>query len=233
MKGLILAGGRGTRLKELTTVVNKHLLPVWDRPMIHYPLSQVSEAGILECLIVTNPQHVDQMYRLLGDSYRGTKLSYAVQSNPTGGIADAVAVSEGFVRGDDLLVVLGDNLFIPYVDVKPGLPDGNAHIWGKEVEHPEQYGVIEMNGRVVEKPNAPISHLAQTGIYLYPPDVFEKIRSIKPSQRGELEVTDLNNLYADQKRLTVHEYEGDWIDAGTSPEELLKATLLAKEKLDG
>lgn len=245
MVGVLLCGGRGTRLKDLTKVVNKHLLPVFDRPMCYYPLQTLYEAGIRDCLIVTNPSHVGQFHELLGDSWWNKdndnvddldmKLSYAVQNKPTGGIADAIGLAEGFAQGEDIMVCLGDNIFIGDPRIKG---DGfGAQIWVSHVEDPTQYGVVTFEEsdfgnlvkKVVEKPKEIVSPWAQTGLYFYPDDVFDKIKNLKPSERGELEVTDLNNLYAKEGRLYANIFDGEWIDSGTNSDELLRASQLVKK----
>lgn len=238
MRGVVLAGGRGTRLKELTRVVNKHLLPVYNRPMIYYPLQILAANKIREVMIVTNPQHVSQLHDLLGTQWGGQYgdqllLSYAVQTNPTGGIADAISLAQGFAKGGPITVVLGDNIF-KGVEIAEVAEPSLAQIYVKRVRNPQQYGVVEMLDnihvrRVVEKPANPVSDYAQTGLYVYGNSVFDKINLLSPSERGELEVTDLNNLYANEHKLVAEEVSGPWIDAGTSADELLRASHIARE----
>ncbi|MDP3999866.1 MAG: sugar phosphate nucleotidyltransferase [bacterium] len=232
MKGLILAGGRATRLRPLTYVTNKHLLPVYQKPMIYYSLEAMRRAGVQDVLITTNPEHAGDFINLLrsGADF-GLRLSYEIQDDSVGGIAQAIGLAESFTGSDKLLVLLGDNIFTHdlsgAVKVFERRPKG-AMIFGKEVEHPEHYGVIELrdDGRVksiVEKPKRPKGNLAQTGVYLYDNRVFDFARKLKPSDRGELEVTDLNNVYVKEGTMKVEVMDGYWIDAGTSADELLAA----------
>src|SRR3989338_7022391 len=203
MKGMILAGGHATRLRPLTWVTNKHLLPIFDRPMIYYPLQAMSEAGIKDVLLVTNPEHAGHFMNLLGTGEEfGLHLEYKIQKTP-GGLADAVSLAEGFADGSPLLVVLGDNIFD--YDLKPAIErflhqGSGARVFAKFHPSPNQYGVVEVSddGKVIsieEKPQVPRSNYAQIGVYMYYPDVFDLIKTLKPSARGELEITDLNNLY--------------------------------------
>ena len=211
MKGVILAGGLATRLRPLTLVTNKHLLPVYNKPMIYYPLEAMVKAGVKEVLITSSPEASGQFAGLLkGGEDFGLTLYYAVQKNPKGGMADAIALAEDFVKGETLLVLLGDNIFSynlrESVERFHKRGDG-ATIFGvhKDTES-RQYGVVEVDasGKVLsieEKPEQPKSDIAQTGIYMYDAHVFEHIRSLTPSARGELEVTDLNSRYKDQGNL--------------------------------
>lgn len=240
MKGLILAGGLATRLRPLTWVTNKHLLPIYDKPMIYYPITSMVKAGIKEVLISSSPDHAGDFANLLKDgSEFGLRFYYAVQQNPKGGIANAIALAEEFARGNQLLVILGDNIF--NTDLKPsveklGKKEKGAIIYGvKMPTESRQYGVIEIDtsGRVLsieEKPEHPKSNIAQTGIYMYDQRVFEFIRQLKPSARGELEVTDLNNFYVKEGSLECELLDW-WIDAGTSHDELLHANNLVAEKI--
>jgi glucose-1-phosphate thymidylyltransferase len=231
VKGLILAGGRATRLRPLTHVTNKHLLPVYKKPMIFYSLEAMARAGVEEVLITTNPEHAGDFINLLrsGADF-GLKLSYEIQDDSVGGIAQAIGLAESFAGADKLLVLLGDNIFThdlsravkAFEKRKKG-----AMIFGKEVEHPEHYGVIELNGdrvvSIVEKPKRPKGNLAQTGVYFYDDRVFDFVKRQKPSGRGELEVTDLNSFYVKEGTMIVEVMDGYWIDAGTSADELLAA----------
>jgi len=232
MQGLILAGGLATRLRPLTFVTNKHLLPVYNKPMIYYPVEAMQKAGVKEVLLTTSGEHVAQFANLLksGDEF-GMRLYYAVQQNPKGGIADAIALAEEFTHDEPLMVILGDNIFNvdlkPIVDAFEKKQEGAVIFGVKTNENLSQYGIIEIDehGTVLsieEKPEKPKSNIAQIGIYLYDHHVFDYIRTLKPSARGELEVTDLNNLYLSKKQLTCHAIDW-WIDAGTSFDELLKA----------
>jgi len=232
MKGLVLAGGLATRLRPLTLVTNKHLLPIYNKPMIYYSLEAFQKAGIKEVLLTTSGDHVGHFANLLksGDDF-GLRLYYAIQQNPKGGIADAISLGKEFVHGDSLLVLLGDNIFThplaPVVSEFDKKKKG-AVVFGVHADtKSRQYGVIEMDtsGKVLsieEKPEHPKSDIAQTGIYMYDSTVFDVIRTLKPSGRGELEVTDLNNYYLNEGTLR-SEIIDWWVDAGTSYDELLWA----------
>lgn len=239
MKGLILAGGLATRLRPLTLVTNKHLLPVYNKPMIYYPLESMVRAGIKEVLLSSSPDHAGQFASLLkdGDVF-GLRIYFTVQSKP-GGIAQAIALAEDFAKNNNLLVLLGDGIFGYSLksDVKKfEEKNKGAVVFGMRMNSGfEQYGIIEVrdkNGKVVsieEKPKNPKSNIAQTGVYIYDKTVFEKIKSLKPSARGELEVTDLNNLYLKEGNLNCKVLDW-WIDAGTSYDELLRANNLVAQK---
>lgn len=240
MKGVILAGGLATRLRPLTQITNKHLLPIYNRPMIYYPLQAMQRAGIKEVLLTSSPDHAGDFANLLGAGEEfGLRLYYAVQKNPKGGIANAIALAEEFVTNDKVLVILGDNIF--NFNLKPIVEkfmkkEKGAIVFGVEMStSSKQYGVIERSndGRVLsieEKPESPKSNVAQGGIYMYDERVFDFIRKLKPSERGELEVTDLNNFYLKEGTLDC-EILPWWIDAGTSYDELLRANILAAEKI--
>ena len=241
MKGMILAGGLATRLKPLTLVTNKHLLPVYNKPMIFYAIESMLKAGIKEVLLSTSPDQIGNFANLLKDGQEfGIKLYYAIQQNPKGGIANAIALAEEFVKSDKLLVILGDNIFsankLKSAVEKFSRIEKGALIFGvKMPTDSKQYGVIEVDteGRILSiegKPEHPKSDIAQTGIYLYDSRVFDFIRKLKPSTRGELEVTDLNNYYLKEKTLTCELLDW-WIDAGTSYDELLRANNLVAEKV--
>ncbi|MEK7523194.1 MAG: sugar phosphate nucleotidyltransferase [Patescibacteria group bacterium] len=241
MKGLILAGGLATRLRPLTWVTNKHLLPIYNKPMIYYPLESLAKAGIKEILISSSPDHAGQFESLLknGEEF-GVKLDYSVQENPKGGIANAISLAEKFSNGEKIAVILGDNIF--NYDLKPTVDkfnkkDRGAIIFGIKMPEMESkhYGVIEIDsqGKVIsieEKPKNPKSNIAQTGVYFYDNRVFDFIRQQKPSGRGELEVTDLNNFYLKEGTLECDLLDW-WIDAGTSHDELLRANNLVAEKV--
>jgi len=223
MKGVVLAGGLGSRLLPLTRITNKHLLPVFDRPMIFYPIQALINAGITDILIVTGGQHAGDFLRLLGNGREfGLKhLNYAYQEGE-GGIAAALALGEHFSDGDKLCIILGDNLIegtiAPAVERFRRQRRG-ARIVLKEVPDAERFGVAELDrGRVVsieEKPRRPKSDYAVTGLYLYDARVFDVIRTLKPSTRGELEITDVNNWYLARGELWCEVLEGWWSDAGT------------------
>lgn len=240
MKGIILAGGLATRLRPLTWVTNKHLLPIYNKPMIFYPILAMKKAGITDVLISTSPDHAGDFAELLKDgSEFGMKFYYSIQSNPKGGIANAIGLAENYAKGEKILVILGDNIFSYNLekDVKEfSKTKKGALIYGVKMDtKAKQYGVIELdkNNNVLsieEKPEKPKSDIAQIGIYMYDERVFDFIRKLKPSARGELEVTDLNNLYLQEKTLSCKIIDW-WIDAGTSHDELLRANNLAAEKI--
>lgn len=232
MKGVILAGGLATRLRPLTLVTNKHLLPIYNKPMIYFPLEAMVAAGIKEVLITSSPDHSGHFANLLkaGEDF-GLRLYYAVQQNPKGGIAEAIALAEEFSHGEPILVLLGDNIFNfnlrKAVEKYNKKGEGGMIFAVKKDTQSRQYGVVEVdkNGKVLsieEKPQHPKSDLAQTGIYIYDHKVFEYIKKLKPSGRGELEVTDLNNFYLKDGQLTCEVIDW-WVDAGTSFDELLAA----------
>ncbi len=241
MKGLILAGGLATRLRPLTWVTNKHLLPIYNKPMIFYPIQALVKAGIKEILISTSPDHAGQFAELLKSGKEfGVKFYYSIQENPKGGIANAIGLAKEFAEGSKIAVVLGDNIF--GYDLRPAIEkfkkkDKGAKVFGVRLPNMQSknYGVIEMNekGEVIsieEKPEKPKSDIAQVGIYFYDNRVFDFVKKLKPSARGELEVTDLNNLYLKEKTLECELIDW-WIDAGTSHDELLRANNLAAEKI--
>ncbi len=235
IKGIILAGGFGTRLRPLTRVTNKHLLPVYDRPMILYPLATLRQGGIEEILIVSGREHAPQFRKFLGtgENY-GVKISYARQ-NGAGGIADALRLAEEFAEGGKTAVILGDNLFTDdfsaeirrFRDTEEG-----AKVFLREVQDPHRFGIAEVRDDKItgieEKPEHPKSRYAVVGLYLYGPDVFEKIKTLAPSARGELEITDLNNLYVAEGRMSFGRVPGAWFDAGTFDSLLAAASWFAR-----
>jgi glucose-1-phosphate thymidylyltransferase len=236
MKGVVLAGGKATRLRPLTKVTNKHLLPIYDKPLIYYPLEAMARAGIHDVLVITNPEHAGHFIQLLGSGRElGLHLAYELQEE-AGGLAQAVGLAESFVGRDKVLVLLGDNIFTQ--DLRPAVErfsaeERGAVIFGVEMERPEQYGVVEMDGeRVVgieEKPAEPKSNLVQTGIYMYDEQVWGHLKTLTPSARGELEITDLNNIYVHAGMMRCETLDGYWIDAGTSHDELLAANTTVAE----
>jgi glucose-1-phosphate thymidylyltransferase len=236
MKGVVLAGGTGSRLNPLTRVTNKHLLPVYDKPMVYYPIQTLVNAGIREILLVTGGKNAGDFLRLLGNGRDfGLKhLNYTYQEGE-GGIAEALGLAEHFADGESICVVLGDNII--ETNIRQAVENfkqqkNGARIILKEVEDADRFGVAEIRGnRVVgieEKPRKPKSNYAVIGIYLYDSTVFQKIRRLKPSGRGELEITDVNNFYMQEGTLRYEILEGWWTDAGTF-ESLLRANnLVAK-----
>lgn len=233
MKGIILAGGLGTRLNPLTKITNKHLLPVYDKPMILYPLETLKGSGISEVMIVCGKEHAGDFMNFLGSGKEyGVKLSYAIQ-NGAGGIAEALGLAEDFADGGKIAVILGDNIFEDNFSEGVKSFDSGARVFLKKVEDPYRFGIAEIkNDRIIaieEKPRNPKSDYATTGFYLYGYDVFDKICRLKPSNRGELEITDVHNMYIEEGRLSHNLVTGFWSDAGTF-ESLLKASNWAKGK---
>jgi glucose-1-phosphate thymidylyltransferase len=222
MKGIILAGGTGSRLFPLTKVTNKHLLPVGREPMIFHPVRKLTEAGIDEILVVTGVDHMGDVVNLLGSGKEfRCRFTYKVQDE-AGGIAQALGLGENFAAGVPVCVILGDNVFQdsigPFVSAFERRRRG-ARIVLKRVEDPQRFGVAEVEGdrivRIVEKPRTPRSDLAVTGIYFYDGNVFDVIRTLRPSARGELEITDVNNAYLRRGELAFDVFKGWWTDAGT------------------
>lgn len=236
MKGIVLAGGLGSRLRPLTAITNKHLLPVYDQPMIYYPIQTLVNAGITDIMIVTGGNSAGDFLKLLGNGKAfGLKhLNYTYQEGE-GGIAEALALVEHFAAGEPVCVVLGDNIIEGNIAAAVDSyrkQDGGAKIILKDVPDPERFGVPELNGehvlQIEEKPNAPKSKYAVIGIYMYDGDVYDIIRTLVPSRRGELEITDVNNAYIARNQMTWQELEGWWTDAGTF-ESLLRASKLVAE----
>lgn len=237
LKGVILAGGLGKRLGPLTKITNKHLLPIYDKPMIYYPLMCLVEAGIKDILIVTGGQHAGEFLRLLGNGqdFGLEHINYTYQEGE-GGIAQALGLAKHFAHGKRLVVVLGDNI------LECGIRDSvnqfkkqkvGARVLLKEVEDPERFGVATLKDEriieIVEKPVKPRSNLAVTGIYMYDENVFNIIETLKPSKRGEMEITDVNNAYIQKGQLEYDVLKGWWTDSGTF-DSLLRANQLVAQK---
>ncbi len=236
MKGVILAGGTGSRMMPLTKVTNKHLLPIYDKPMVMYPLKTLIDAGINDILIVSGPGHAGHFLNLLGSgSEFGVRLSYAIQEK-AGGIAHALALAEDFAKGDSIAVILGDNIFEG--NVKEAIQSfvSGGMIFLKEVHDPQRFGVAEVSedGEKVlgieEKPQNPKSNYCVTGLYVYENSVFNVVKTLKPSSRGELEITDVNNYYVNRGDMKAFKVKGFWSDAGTF-DSLLRASNLVKGKI--
>ncbi|MDP3786142.1 MAG: sugar phosphate nucleotidyltransferase [Candidatus Omnitrophota bacterium] len=237
LRGIILAGGLGKRLDSLTRITNKHLLPVYCKPMIYYPIQTLVEAGIRDILIVTGGNNAGDFLRLLGNGAEfGLKhINYTYQRGE-GGIAEALDLAEHFAQGEKTVVILGDNLIEKsikrYVEDFMKQDEG-AKILLKKVPDPERFGVAEIKGnkivKIEEKPKKPKSDLAVTGIYMYDPKVFEIIKTLKPSRRGELEITDVNNRYIEWGEMTFDVLDGWWTDCGTF-DSLLRANKLVAQK---
>ncbi len=235
MKGIILSGGRGSRLLPCTTVTSKGLLPVYNRPMIYYPLNTLLRAGITDILIIISPDHANQYEELLGDGSKfNCHLSYAVQVEPLG-IAEAFIIGEEFIGQDNVTLILADNLFVDDVSEEIHNFTSGAKVFAKAVPDPERFGVVEMNeaGQAIsieEKPKHPKSNLAITGLYVYDSRVIEVAKGITLSDRGELEVTDLHRWYMEKGELVVRMIYKDWIDTGTF-ESLYIAQSMGRDKL--
>ncbi len=235
MKGIILAGGSGTRLYPLTKSISKQILPIYDKPMIYYPLSVLMFAGVKDILIISTPQDLSMFQKLLGDGKEiGLSLQYAIQQHPNG-LAEAFIIGEEFIGDDSVALILGDNIFFgqgfPAILQKVANRERGATVFGYRVKDPERFGVIEFDSEqrvlsIEEKPQKPKSNFAATGLYFYDNDVIEIAKSIKPSSRGELEITDINKVYLQREKLQV-ELLGRgfaWLDTGTH-ESLLEASV--------
>ncbi len=233
MKGIVLAGGLGTRLYPLTKITNKHLLPIYKKPMIYYPIEMLVEAGIREIMVVTGGRNAGDFLRLIGNGrdFGLSGIHYTYQEGE-GGIAEALGLAEEFAEGQKVVVVLGDNL------LEKGISRGvanfrrqkkGARLFLKEVDHPWEYGIAEISGRrikrIIEKPKRPPTNLAVIGVYMYPGDVFKIVKTLKPSKRGELEITDVNNAYIRRGGLEYEVVDGWWMDAGENTEALLQANI--------
>lgn len=225
-KGVVLAGGRGTRLRPMTQIINKHLLPVYDKPMVYYPLETLKKAGIDEVLVVVGGDNTNGFFELLknGEDFGFKRLEYAYQTG-SGGIATALSYAEKFADGDPIAVILGDNCTDAQIYFNPDNNNQHARIFLKQVPDPERFGVAEFFDdapsdvkpplkSLVEKPEKAPSNYAITGLYFYPNDVFDFIRTLEPGVRGETEITDVNNWYLSQERLEYSFLDGYWRDAG-------------------
>ncbi len=236
MKGVILAGGTGSRLFPSTKVTNKHLLPVFDRPMIYYPIQTLKDSGVRDILIITSAINAGDFLKLMGSGKElGVNLTFKVQDG-SGGIAQALSLAESFAGRDSIAMMLADNIFeSDFAEDVMNFRSG-ARIFIKKVDDPERFGVVEVDEigivrSIEEKPTLPKSDTVQTGFFLYDAKVFDMIREIRPSDRGELEITDVNKLYLEQGNLSASEVQGMWCDAGTH-ESLLEASILAQEAFD-
>jgi glucose-1-phosphate thymidylyltransferase len=239
MKGIILAGGNGRRLEPITNVTNKHLLAVYNKPLIYYPLQKIIDAGIKDILIISGKEHAGGFLKLLGSGKDfGCRLSYEVQEE-AGGIAQALGLAENFADGENCIVVLGDNIFEDDLQTYVNEFEGQkgARIFLKEIPDPHRFGVAELSSglgqtaaeviSIVEKPKNPKSNFAVTGLYMYDPSVFKIIKTLKPSARGEMEITDVNNRYIKDGLLKAYFIKGEWTDAGTF-ESLYHANRIAR-----
>ncbi|MFC1976433.1 sugar phosphate nucleotidyltransferase [Chloroflexota bacterium] len=233
MKGVILAGGLGTRLHPLTRITNKHLLPIYKKPMIYYPIEMLVEAGITDIMIVTGGNNAGDFLRLIGNgkNFGLSHIHYTYQEGE-GGIAEALGLTEDFVESDKMVVILGDNILekgIGQAVAAFAEQQKGARVLLTEVDNPSEYGIAQLNGnkivKIVEKPQDPTTNLAVVGVYMYPPDVFDIVKTLAPSARGELEITDVNNAYLQRDELEHELVDGFWIDAGESHEALLKANV--------
>jgi glucose-1-phosphate thymidylyltransferase len=238
MKGVVLAGGLGSRLYPLTKITNKHLLPIYDRPMIYYPIQTLIDAGIEDIMVVTGGNFAGDFLQLLGNGkdFGLNHLSYAYQQGE-GGIAEALSLAEHFAEGGPICVVLGDNIIEK--DIRSAADDyrkqeDGAKILLKKVHDPQRFGVPEIDGdrivKIEEKPKNPKSEFAVIGVYFYDNTVFDVIKTLKPSDRGELEITDVNNHYIDKGNMTWSELDGWWTDAGTFESLRLAGNLVAEKK---
>lgn len=234
MKGIILAGGSGTRLRPLTKVTSKQLLPIYNKPMIYYPLETLLTAGIRDILIIVAPDHAGDFLKLLGSGKEfGCKFTYEIQDKPEG-LACAFSIGANFIGKDSVTMILGDNVYEDDFSEAITTFKSGGRVFIKEVSDPERFGVAEFdeNHKVIsieEKPTTPKSNFAVTGMYIYDNTVVEKVRNLQPSARGELEITDLNNVYLREGTLDVAFVQGKWLDTGTF-ESLHEAILFARER---
>jgi len=235
MRGIILSGGSGTRLRPLTKITSKQLLPIYHRPMIYYPLNTLIKAGIKEILIIVAPERAGDYLNLLGSGKEfGVKFTYEIQDKPEG-LAQAFIIGENFIDNEDVVMILGDNIFEDDFSEDIKNFKGGAKIFAKKVSDPERFGVVKFNNlmkaeKIVEKPKEYLSDYAVTGLYIYDKRVISVAKEMKASERGELEITDVNNWFLNKDELSVAEVKGEWLDAGTF-DSLLRAQNFAKEKM--
>lgn len=234
MKGIILAGGSGTRLRPLTKVTSKQLLPIYNKPMIFYPLETLLKAGIRDILVIVAPDHAGDFLKLLGSGNEfGCKFTYEIQDKPAG-LAQAFIIGKNFIGSDNVTMILGDNLYEDDFSEAVSTFKSGARVFAKQVSDPERFGVVEFAPdkkvlSIEEKPEKPKSDFAVTGLYIYDNSVIQKAESLSPSARGEIEITDLNNLYLKDGTLDVATVSGRWLDTGTF-ESLFEAIVFAREK---
>ncbi len=237
MRGIILSGGSATRLLPCTKMTSKQLLPVYNKPMIYYPLNTLIRAGIKEILIIVAPERAGDYLNLLGSGKEfGVKFTYEIQDSPRG-LAEAFIIGENFIDDEDVVMVLGDNIFEDDFSEDIKSFRGGAKLFAKKVPDPERFGVVKFNEEmqaevIIEKPKEWISDYALTGLYIYDSRVVEAAKKVKPSERGELEITELHNWYLDKKEIEIAMVNGEWLDAGTF-DSLLEAQNFAKEKMQG
>ncbi len=235
MKGIILSGGSATRLRPCTKITSKQLLPVYNRPMIYYPLNTLIKAGIKDILIIIAPEYAGHYLNLLGSGRDfGVRFTYEIQDEPRG-LADAFIVGENFIDDDDVTMVLGDNIFEDDFSEDIKNFEGGGKVFAKKVSDPERFGVVKFDDKqkamqIEEKPKEWISDYAITGLYIYDSRAVKAAKQVKPSERGELEITELHNYYLAKNELEVAMVKGEWLDAGTF-DTYLEAQLLAKNKL--
>lgn len=242
MKGIIAAGGHATRLRPVTLVTNKHLLPVYNKPMIYYPIETLKAMGIDQILIISSRDHAGHFLNLLGSGKdMGVRFSYGIQEE-AGGIAQVLGLGEDFADGGPVALILGDNIFedrdvIAAAGREYAQQEKGARIFLKEVHDPERFGVATIEGdkitEIIEKPREPKSNLAVTGLYMYDNRVFDFVRTIAPSGRGELEITDVNNAYVTEGSMHYQVLEGEWTDAGTFDSLLRASNLVASKMKEG
>lgn len=235
MKGIILSGGSGTRLRPLTKITSKQLLPIYHRPMIYYPLNTLIKAGVKEILIIVAPERAGDYLNLLGSGKEfGVKFTYEIQDKPEG-LAQAFIIGETFIGNEDVVMILGDNIFEDDFTEDIKSFKSGAKIFAKEVSDPERFGVVKFDEnmkaeKIIEKPQEYLSNFAVTGLYVYDKRVIEVAKNMKASNRGELEITDVNNWFLEKNELEVAKVNGEWLDAGTF-DSLLKAQNFAKDKM--